>query len=55
MKKSVILSCLVLMFLELGGNGGGHFNVAETDLEGDFEEVKRSLIEGVENQLKQGK
>lgn len=35
------------MFLEIGGNGGGHFNATALTLEGDFEKVKKLLIETI--------
>lgn len=32
------------MFLELGGNGGGHFNACALDIESDLEKVKELLL-----------
>lgn len=41
------------VFKELGANGGGHFNACGADIQGDFEEIKKSLIGLIGKHLKE--
>lgn len=39
------------MLQEIGGNGGGHLNACRAEVEGDFEETKKKLIELIKKHL----
>ena len=41
------------LFEELGSNGGGHFNAAGMDIDGNFEEIKKQLIASIRKYLEQ--
>lgn len=40
------------LFAKLGGNSGGHFNAAGAKIEGDFFEIKKKLLNGLQTSLK---
>lgn len=43
------------LFAELGGNTGGHFHAASFTVEGEFEKIKRALIDCLRRKLELSK